>query len=157
MKKFAANLSALAVTIWVGGLLAIGYIAVPVLFKTIPDKQLAGMVAGDLFSLMGNVGMVCAVYLLAYRFSQSGRLFFKQNVFWIILAMLVFILIVQCGLQPAMAELKARAFPVDVIHSDLAGRFKMLHGASSIIYLIQSLLGIVLVLRTRNAETIPSA
>jgi hypothetical protein len=154
MKKFAANLSALAVTTWVGGLLATGYIAVPVLFKTVPDKQLAGLVAGNMFSLMSYVGMACALYLLAYRYSQFGRLVFKQNIFWIIAVMLALALVVQFGLQPGMAELKAQAYPANVMNSNLAERFKLLHGASSVLYLIQSLLGIMLVLRTGNEDRI---
>ena len=37
------------------------------------------------------------------------------------------------------------------MHSPYAERFKMLHGMSSIIYLIQSLLGVILLVKSRRA------
>jgi hypothetical protein len=37
-----------------------------------------------------------------------------------------------------------------VMHSALYGRFKMLHGISSIAYLIESLLGVFLVIKSRR-------
>jgi len=49
-----------------------------------------------------------------------------------------------------MNDLKAQAMPLDVMHSALADRFKMLHGVSSIIYLIESLLGAFLAIKTRQ-------
>ncbi len=41
-------------TFWVGGLWAIGYVAVPVLFNMISDRYLAGGIAGRLFSIMST-------------------------------------------------------------------------------------------------------
>jgi len=49
-----------------------------------------------------------------------------------------------------MNDLKAQALPLDVMHSALADHFKMLHGVSSIIYLIESLLGAFLAIKTRQ-------
>jgi len=34
-------------------------------------------------------------------------------------------------------DLKAQALPTDVMHSAFADRFRMLHGVSSILYLVQ--------------------
>jgi hypothetical protein len=152
MKKLGASLAILVATAWVGGLWAIGYVAVPVLFKTLPDRQLAGMLAGNMFTLIAYVGMVSATYLLAHRLSRFGRTAFRQSTFWVIVIMLLLALAVQFGIQPVMADLKAQALPAEVMHSPFAGRFRALHGASSIAFLIQSLLGIALLLKIERAD-----
>ncbi|MEO8331145.1 MAG: DUF4149 domain-containing protein [Gallionella sp.] len=151
IENISHYLATLLITAWVGGLWAVGYLAVPVLFYGQPDRQLAGMLAGQMFTMVGYLGMVCGTYLLAYRFGMSGRNALRQSLFWVVAAMLSITLVIQCGIQPVMTDLKAQALPLDVMHSVFAGRFKMLHGVSSMIYLIQSLLGVFLVIKTRQA------
>jgi hypothetical protein len=151
MKDWSRHLATLLITAWAGALWAVGYLAVPVLFYAQPDRQLAGMLAGQMFSLVAYLGMVCGMYLLIHRFSVSGRESFRHALFWTVAAMLLISLVLQFGIQPVMTDLKSQALPLDMMHSAFAGRFKMLHGASSIIYLIQSLLGIFLVIKTRRA------
>jgi hypothetical protein len=51
----------------------------------------------------------------------------------------------QFGIQPLMVQLKADAFPRDVMESVMRDRFVAWHGISSILYLVQSLLGLWLV------------
>lgn len=146
MKNLGNNLAWLAATAWVGSLWAVGYLAVPVLFQTLPEKMLAGMLAGKMFSLVAYVGMVSALYLLVYRFRQSAGTAVRQAPLWIIATMLLLTLIGEFGFQPVMASLKAQALPADVMHSAFAGKFKALHGIASISYLLQSLLGAALIL-----------
>jgi hypothetical protein len=146
MKKLFPALSAIALTAWVGGLWATGYLAVPVLFHAQPDKQLAGLLAGEIFHVMGYVGIVCGGILLLREMSCGANFLRNKNV-WIIAAMLVLGLVIQFGLSPVMADLKVQARPLDVMHSAFADRFKMLHGVSSILYLLESLLGMILVAR----------
>ena len=50
------------------------------------------------------------------------------------------------GIQPLLAQLKADALPREVMESVLRSRFATWHGVSSILYLVQSLLGLVLVI-----------
>jgi hypothetical protein len=149
MKKITDGIALLAVTAWVGGLWGIGYVAVPVLFQTLPDRMLAGMLAGKMFTLIAYIGIVSTCFLLAYYLNLSGRAAFKQTVFRVVVIMLLLTLIGQFGIQPTMADLKAQVQPNDVMHSVFADRFRMLHGISSILYLVQSLLGAVLVLKTK--------
>lgn len=151
MKNLSHHLAALAITAWVGGLWATGYLAVPVLFYTQPDRQLAGELAGEMFIRLGYLGMVCGMYLLLHRVSMLGRAALRQGLFWVVAVMLLLTLVLQFGIQPIMADLKAQALPLDVMHSALADRFKMLHGVSSAIYLIESLLGAFLVIKTYRA------
>lgn len=148
MKNIPHLLAALATVVWVGGLWAIGYLAVPVLFHAQPDRQLAGMLAGQMFGTLGYLGMVCGTYLLVYRLATTGRTAVRQKLFWAIAAMLLITLLSQFGFQPLMAELKAQALPLEVTQSEFSGRFKMWHGISSITYLLQSLLGAALVVKS---------
>ncbi|MDH4234396.1 MAG: DUF4149 domain-containing protein [Gallionella sp.] len=151
MKNLPHHLAALAITAWVGGLWANGYLVMPVLFYTQPDRQLAGMLAGQMFDLVAYLGMVCGIYLLIYRIGMHGRAAMHQSLFRVIGLMLLLTLGIYFGIQPAMADLKAQALPLDVMHSAFAGRFNMLHGISSVLYLIQSLLGALLVIKTYRA------
>jgi hypothetical protein len=50
------------------------------------------------------------------------------------------------GVQPILAKLKADALPRQVMESALRDRFATWHGVSSVLYLVQSLLGLWLVL-----------
>ena len=151
MKNLSHHLAALLTTAWVGGLWATGYLAVPVLFYAQPDRQLAGMLAGQMFALVGYLGMVCGTYLLSQRIGVFGLAALRQPLFWVAAVMLLLTLTIQFGIQPVMAELKLQALPLDVMHSAFAERFKMWHGVSSMTYLIQSLLGAFLVIKTDRA------
>jgi len=95
--------------------------------------------------------MVCGMYLLIQRIAVFGQAALRQVLFWIVAVMLLFTLAIHFGIQPIMADLKAQALPLDVMHSALADRFRMLHGMSSVIYLTQSLLGAFLVINTHRA------
>jgi hypothetical protein len=150
MKNLSSILASLLTTAWVGSLWAVGYLAVPVLFYAQPDRQLAGMLAGQMFTLVDYLGLVCGLYLLVQRISMSGRASFRQSLFWIVAVMLLITMLLQFGIQPVMTGLKEQALPLDVMHSAFADRFKILHGVSSIFYLIQSLLGVFLVIKTQR-------
>lgn len=147
MKNLSHHLAALLATAWVGGLWATGYLAVPVLFFSQPDRQLAGELAGQMFTQVGYLGMVCGAYLLIQRIGVSGQAALRQPLFWVVAAMLLLTMAIQFGIQPIMTDLKAQALPLDVMHSAFAGRFKMLHRVSGTIYLIQSLLGAYLIIK----------
>jgi hypothetical protein len=129
----------------VGGLWALGYIAAPVLFASFGDRQLAGVVAGKLFAIIGWVGLGSAAYLIIFLISRQGGRFFKSAVFWLVLFMALMSAASQFGIQPLMAQLKADALPREVMESVLRDRFATWHGVSSILYLLQSLLGLWLV------------
>jgi hypothetical protein len=148
MKNLPHHLATLLTTTWVGGLWAIGYLAAPVLFTTQPDKQLAGLLAGHMFTWMSYVGIVCGAYLLWYYWRMAVESPTRKHIISIVASMLLITLILQCGIQPMMAQLKAQALPLEVMQSALAGKFKAMHGISQIIYLIESLLGVFLIIKT---------
>lgn len=145
MRKLSESLYFVAITLWVGGMWAIGYMAAPVLFSSLADRQLAGLIAGKLFALIGWMGLGCAAYLLVFILARWGGGFFKSSAFWLVLLMALLVVASQFGIQPLMAQLKADALPREVMESMLRDRFATWHGVSSILYLIQSMLGLWLV------------
>lgn len=151
MKSFLDSLAAVLLVAWVGGLWAIGYIAAPTLFAELSDRQLAGNLAGELFKWIAWVGIVAGSYLLVHRLGRQGLPAFKQSYFWIVLAMLLLVLGQQFGIQPVMQALKDQAMPQAVMESAFRSRFAAWHGISSVVYLIESLLGLVLVWRYRGS------
>lgn len=146
MRKVSEALYLAAITLWVGGLWAIGYLVAPVLFSNLGDRQQAGMLAGKLFALIGWVGLASAAYLLLFLISRFGAQVFKRALFWLIVLMVLMAVASQFGIQPLMAQLKADALPREVMESVLRDRFATWHGISSILYLIQSLLGLWVVI-----------
>lgn len=150
MKSFADGLASVLLVLWVGGLWAIGYIAAPTLFAELSDRQLAGNLAGELFKWIAWVGIVSGVYLLIFRLGRLGFQTLKQAYFWIVLAMLLLTLGQHFGIQPVMQALKDQAMPQAVMESAFRSRFAAWHGVSSVVYLIESLLGLILVWRYRG-------
>jgi hypothetical protein len=145
MGRLGEALQSVAATFWVGGLWAIGYLAAPVLFARLGDRALAGLIAGKLFSLIAWIGIGCAAYLMLFRVLRHGGGAWKQAVFWIVLLMLALVCAGEFGIQPVMAALKEEALPRQVMESVLRDRFAVWHGVSSVLYVIESLLGAALV------------
>lgn len=146
---WTAKLSLIIITLWVGALWAIGYIAAPTIFYALEDRQMAGMLAGKMFTVVAYIGMVSAFYLLIQRLSAYGTQALKQGFFWAVFVMLLLTLAGHFGIQPILASLKSQAMPADVMQTVFADRFRTWHGVASVGYLIQSLLGFVLVLKSR--------
>lgn len=143
-----ARLNLIVVTLWVGALWTTGLTAY-LLFDTLQDKQLAGSLAGKLFTIVSYIGVVSAFYLLIQRLLDYGTASLKQGFFWAVFFMLLLILAGHFGIQPILTQLKADAMPADVMHSIFAERFGKWHGIASVAYLVQCLLGFVVVLKVR--------
>jgi len=149
-QRWARNIAWLAAALWTGSLWGVGFLSVPVLFSTLSDKMLAGMLAGKMFTLVAWVGIGAAVYFLSWLAAGRGKQAWRQPAFLIAAAMLVLTLLGEFGLQPQMAALKAQALPGDVMHSAHAAAFQTLHGIARAMYLAQCLLGLALVLKARD-------
>ena len=149
MKRLPDLLSAWAVALWVGGLWAVGYLAAPTLFYHLDDRMLAGMLAGKMFSHIAWAGLVCGGWLLLFRLNRFGGSALKQGFFWIVLAMLLLTAAQQFGIQPILQQLKDQAQPRDVMQSLFRDRFATWHGIASVVYLIESLLGLALVAKQK--------
>lgn len=138
----------IALTLWVGGLWVIGYLVAPTLFAALPDRMLAGEVAGRLFSSISWVGLASGALLLAIRLLPGGGA--PRGSVVVVVLMLLITLVGQFGLSPAMAELKQLApGAIQPGHPGYAS-FAWLHGISSTLFLINSLLGLLLVVYPRR-------
>ena len=134
-------------TLWVGGLLAVGYLAVPILFHSLDDRRLAGELAGHMFSAMNVVGFVCGGVLLLSALIAAKSGWLKTRRIQVLLVMLALVAVGAFVLQPMMQDLKATGL---LAGSEAAAQFGKLHGVSSMLYLINSLLGLYLVMQTRS-------
>ncbi len=151
MKSLTEGIYALALTLWVGGMWVTGLMVAPMLFQALPDRTLFGAVAGRMFTLMAYTGIACAAYLLLFRVVRFGGACFRHGIFWIVLAMLALTLVGEFGVQPVLASLKDQALPKEVMTSVFRERFAAWHGVASVLYLIQCVLGLMLVwLHGRN-------
>ncbi|QCP50216.1 DUF4149 domain-containing protein [Trinickia violacea] len=137
----------LLTVIWVGSQLTVGYAVAPTLFAML-DRISAGAVAAQLFRIEAIVGVLCGVLLLALGnlLVRRGATAYRR-LRWVLAGMLICVLLGYFALQPFMNALRVAALTAgtDVGHSAYAARFGMLHGVSSLFYLIESLLGLVLV------------
>ncbi len=153
MNKLPDIIAQIAITLWVGGMWAIGYLAAPVLFDALPDdRMLAGILAGKMFAWIAYLGMACGIYLAVFRFVRFGGAAFKQGFLWLLVVMLALTAAGHFGIRPVMVALKEQALPMDVMHSVFKDRFAAWHGISSVVYLIQSVLGVFLVMLNRGGS-----
>ena len=137
------------VTFWVGSLWTVGYVVAPVLFATLSDRTLAGTLAGAVFRTQAWISLACGAMLLALVWTDKENLS-RSLLIKLVIGMLACTLIGYFGLQPAMAELRAIAAESGGIMDDaMRSRFGWLHGAASAIYLLQSLIAVGLVLKSR--------
>ncbi|MBU3626374.1 DUF4149 domain-containing protein [Polynucleobacter sp. JS-Safj-400b-B2] len=142
--------------LWVGGFIAIGFLVIPILFSSLGDRQVAGMVAANLFKVTAYAGvvissllMVMASVLVRHELSRY------RSMRWILLGMLACAVGAAFILIPWMNSLRDQALysGLSVRESSYAVLFGRLHGASSILFMIQALLGLALVWRaTKNAD-----
>lgn len=146
----AQRLFILIAGLWVGSLLAVGYLVAPAIFSTMTDRQAAGMVAGSIFkleaylSLIVCIGLIVLANLLVNRGLNQFRL-----IRWLLLAMLLCSVSAAFVFIPWMNALRDNALVqgMPVMLSPSATLFGRLHGVSSILFTLQSLLGIFLVWR----------
>ncbi len=142
------RLALIIMTLWAGALWMTG-ISAYVLFDSLQDKQMAGMLAGKLFTVVSYIGMVSGFYLLIQRLIQDGTASLKQAFFWAVFLMLLLVLAGHFGIQPILEGLKSQALPADVMQSVFADRFRNWHGVASVAYLVECLLALVMVLKSR--------
>lgn len=151
MNRLAAILRDFSISLWAGGLWTVGYLVAPLLFHAIDDRALAGTLAGTMFRGIAWVGIGCGTFLLLYECIGFKSVVVKRLVFWLILLMFGLTLIQQFWLQPFVAALRSAGAPVDAISRLPGHNFAFWHGIASALYLLESLLAVLLVVRSRRA------
>jgi hypothetical protein len=146
----AQRLFILVAGLWVGSLLTVGYLVAPAIFSTMTDRQAAGMVAGSIFKLEAYLSLtVCICLMVLANLLVNRGLHQFRSIRWILLAMLLCSIAAAFIFIPWMNALRddALAQGMPVMLSPSATLFGRLHGASSILFMLQSALGIFLVWR----------
>jgi hypothetical protein len=139
-----ARMRLLVVTLWAGSLWTVGYLVAPTLFATLYDRALAGTVAASMFRSEAWLSIACALAMLALlKFAKDLDAQRRRLLVVLAVAMLVCTLVVHFGLQPMMAALRTGGEMAPAVKT----RFGILHGMSSVIYLVQSLLAGLLVIK----------
>ena len=142
--------------LWVGSFITIGFLVVPVLFSSLGDRQVAGMVAANLFKTIAFIGVALSAFLMVmanYLVRQGSDHY--RIIRWILLGMLACTVGEAFIIIPWMDSLRDQALylGLSVRESTNAAIFASLHGVSSAIFMIQAALGLALVwLATKNAD-----
>lgn len=132
-------------TVWVGGLWVVGLMVAPVLFAELPDTATAGTLAGALFSRMSWIGLVSGGLLLLLGRVQRDR----RPPRWQVLVLVAMLCLVAAGeflLAPQIAELRQQGLSGST-------RFAQLHGLAGTGYVINCLLGLLLVAAGRDTHS----
>ncbi len=128
------------VSLWNGGSLITGYLAVPVIFNTLkPKTDLAGTIAGNIFSVMSWLGLTIALVLLVSFLAQEGIKTLLKRPSALVISSSLLLLINHFFIHPLVIISRAQRAGGD---TDAARTFAWLHGSASLIFLVISLLGI---------------
>jgi hypothetical protein len=147
--KVLANARLLLAALWAGSVWGVSYLAAPSAFAVLDSTQ-AGAVVGVMLTREAWLSIALAV-LLTLLAMRSSDLDAKRRrwLYGCIAGMLACSLVVYLGLQPVMAAIREAAGPGGVRASPQWGTFAALHGVSQLLYLIESVLGAVLVVKAR--------
>lgn len=131
-------LERLILALWFGTGVGVGYLAVPILFARLADPALAGDLAAEMFRWTGWLGLTAGVLLLGIYRQLSGR--WRHWRTPVVAAMFGATAVIQFLLAPAMSALRA-------LPAESRDGFGALHGASSVLFLLVTLLGLLLLAR----------
>jgi hypothetical protein len=121
----------------------------PTLFSTLHDRVLAGTIAANLFRIEAWLSVFCSLIIAASLLPVHRDDIEKNRVMRTAAIMLACSVIGYFALHPWMTSLREAAGTDGVMASDFRRQFGLLHGLSSLLYLVQSLTGIKLLLMVR--------
>jgi hypothetical protein len=155
MHAGAQRLFIVVAGLWVGSILTVGYLVAPVIFSTLTDRQVAGMVAGSIFKAEAYLStIVCIALMVLANLLVTRGLTQYKIIRLILLGMLLCSLSASFVFIPWMNTLRDQALlnGMPVMLSPSADVFGRLHGASSIVFMLQSALGLYLVWRLTKSS-----
>ena len=146
------RLRLLVAALWAGSLWTVGYLVAPILSNTLPDRKMFGNIAAGIFRGEAWLTVACALAMFALVMLATDIDAKRRRTLNIVVgAMLACTVFGYFGMQPVMAMLRESAGGQGVMDSDLRMKFGIVHGVAALIYLVQSVLGIVLVLKNTHA------
>lgn len=131
------------VTAWAGSLWSVGFLVAPLLFASLPSRELAGDAARQLFMAVEYFGLICGLLLLMLTRLRYGRWLvrFEAQLVGIMLVLTTLSLLV---IDPWLDQLRRT-------NGGGSSAFLWAHAAASAVYLLLSLLALWLVLRDATA------
>lgn len=146
---FSAILEIIAITTWVGGMAALGFIAAPAIFQAAPSRENAGRIVGLILKRFQWVAYGCGVAILlagAMRWAGSWRGLTAPELVRYIIALIMLGLTLYSGLVVSrkLERLRdAMSGGIDRIAKDDPRRveFNKLHGVSMTLMAFNVLLG----------------
>lgn len=138
--------------LWVGSFIIVGFLVVPANFSSLGDRQ----VAANLFKSTAYIGVAISGFLIVMA-NYLVRLGYQRYrlIRWTLLGMLACTVGSAFIIIPWMNAIREQALfaGIAVRESSDAVLFTRLHGISSVLFVFQSLLGLLLVWRaTKNAD-----
>lgn len=133
-----------AQTLWIGGIWAIGLIVAPALFTRL-ERGSAGAITWHVLGVMGWIGLVCGLVLLIDWLWRQGLAGMRDGGFWLIIGMLACTLINHFAIAPILIGVKASA--ASAATGMFGGGFGTWQAISSLLLLVQSLMGLLYVTR----------
>lgn len=149
------RLSALLMSLWLGAQIGFGYIVAPIVFGFDGmDKAVAGSIAGSLFHASNWLGLLAwgVVFVACGQQSPWSQNSQKSVRKWIV-ALLILLIVNEFGIAPLIAALKSgETHWLSVLYHG-ADAFKVWHGVSSIIHVMQTVLGLGLAVKLLRLDT----
>jgi len=140
--KLIPALERILLTLWVGSLWVAGFVVAPLLFAELHDRALAGSTAGTLFTVTSYIGLAAGSVLLLLNVAVRKCINWRALV---LIGMLCLIVIGQFVITPMVADLRMQGLTE-------SPRFGQLHGMASVLFLLTSVLGLILVAVGRYRE-----
>jgi hypothetical protein len=131
-------------TLWAGGLWMTGLVVAPVLFRHY-ERMVAGEIAGRLFGAVSLLGMVCGTLLLVFTVVRARQRVWRDWRAGVLAAMLSATIIGEFGLAARMHELR-ELMVLQPAAAAIMVEFGRLHGVASLLFLLNSAFGLVLVI-----------
>ena len=154
--RLAERAYVLGLSLLVGAQCAVGYLVAPTLFAVVPERSLAGTIAGAIFARLGWAALAgYAVLLVLQLWLHRGAAGMPRWPRLALVGMLVLTAIGHLWLRPWIAAVREQVQAgggFELAPAELRARFGMLHGASSLVFLAVTLLGVALLFRLREAQ-----
>lgn len=128
----------LALSIWIGGTLAIGGLTAPAAFRSLPSRAQAGEFMGPIFRRFDRIKDACCIALVATSLLKFANWERNWNIWFAtrylaILMMVLTALVAGWVVGPSIRHLRATVPATGALPPDRAERFRTLHRASVVL------------------------
>jgi hypothetical protein len=142
MPVVVPRLRLVAASMWTVSLWTVG-VAAATLSAVIDDRAQFGAIVSVLFRNVAYLAMLCGLATLVLTGRDAALEAGRRRTIRIIAVLMLVCVGVYFALQPMMAALRET-----VMSPEARKQFGMLHGVSMLAYLVQAILGVVLVLKS---------